>query len=71
MVNAIIGIAGASGSGKTTIANRIHEAIKTDAVLITHDSYYKDHPDLALEQRAAINFDHPRFTGNISSNRTP
>ena len=59
MVNAIIGIAGASGSGKTTIANRIHEAIKTDAVLITHDAYYKDHPDLTLKERAAINFDHP------------
>lgn len=59
MVNAIIGIAGASGSGKTTIANRIHEAIKTDAVLVTHDSYYKDHPDLALETRAAMNYDHP------------
>ncbi len=59
MVNAIIGIAGASGSGKTTIANRIHEAIKTDAVLITHDSYYKDHPEMELEARAAVNYDHP------------
>ncbi len=59
MVNAIIGIAGASGSGKTTIANRIHEAIKTDAVLITHDSYYRAHPELDLETRAGINYDHP------------
>ena len=59
MVNAIIGIAGASGSGKTTIANRIHEAIKTDAVLMTHDAYYKDHPELQLDQRAAVNYDHP------------
>lgn len=59
MVDIIIGIAGASGSGKTTIANRIHEPIGDDSVLITHDSYYKNHDDLTFEQRCKINYDHP------------
>ncbi len=59
MVDIIIGIAGASGSGKTTIANRIHEPLGDDAVLITHDSYYKNHDELSFEQRAKINYDHP------------
>lgn len=59
MVDIIIGIAGASGSGKTTIANRIHEPIGDDAVLITHDSYYKNHDDLTFEERCKINYDHP------------
>ena len=59
MVDIIIGIAGASGSGKTTIANRIHEPIGDDAVLITHDSYYKNHDELSFEKRCKINYDHP------------
>ncbi|MEX1377397.1 MAG: uridine kinase [Eubacteriales bacterium] len=59
MVDIIIGIAGASGSGKTTIANRIHEPLGDDAVLITHDSYYKNHDELDFEQRSKINYDHP------------
>lgn len=59
MVDIIIGIAGASGSGKTTIANRIHEPLGDDAVLITHDSYYKDHDELSFEERSKMNYDHP------------
>ncbi len=59
MVDIIIGIAGASGSGKTTIANRIHEPLGDDAVLITHDSYYKNHDELSFEERSKINYDHP------------
>ena len=59
MVDIIIGIAGASGSGKTTIANRIHAPLGDDAVLITHDSYYKNHDDLSFEERCKINYDHP------------
>ena len=56
----LIGIAGASGSGKTVIANNIIENLGSDkAVIIQEDSYYKDLSDLPYEQRAGINFDHP------------
>ncbi len=59
MVNVIVGIAGASGSGKTTISKKLYNAFKDDSVLITHDSYYKNHTELSLEERAGMNFDHP------------
>ncbi len=56
----IIGIAGGSGSGKTTIAESIVNAIGPDSVvLIQQDAYYRDQTDLPLEQRAEVNYDHP------------
>src|SRR3989337_2505281 len=56
----IIGIAGGSGSGKTTIAESIVRAIGTDSVvLIQQDAYYRDQTDLTLEERAKVNYDHP------------
>jgi uridine kinase len=56
----IIGMAGGSGSGKTTIAEAVIEAVGRDLVsLIPHDAYYRDRRDLTLEQRAAVNYDHP------------
>ena len=56
----IIGVAGGSGSGKTTVLERIVERLGSDRVTcIQHDSYYIDRGDLALEERAAINYDHP------------
>jgi uridine kinase len=56
----LIGIAGASGSGKTVIANSIIESLGSDrAVIIQEDSYYKDLSDLPYEQRSGRNFDHP------------
>jgi uridine kinase len=56
----IIGIAGGSGSGKTTVAHRVREAAPGKTVLIIHhDSYYHDNSRLPLEQRARINYDHP------------
>ena len=56
----IIGMAGGSGSGKTTIAKAVVAAVGADSVsLITHDAYYRDLRDLSLDERAAINFDHP------------
>jgi uridine kinase len=56
----LIGIAGASGSGKTVIANRIIESIGSDnAAIIQEDSYYKDLSDVPYEQRSSRNFDHP------------
>ena len=55
-----IAVAGGTGSGKTTIANAILERVGSHHIAyIPHDSYYKDRPDLSLEERRAINFDHP------------
>jgi uridine kinase len=55
-----IAVAGGTGSGKTTIANAILERVGSHHIAyIPHDSYYKDRLDLPLEQRRAINFDHP------------
>ena len=56
----VIGVAGGSGSGKTTVVNRIVEAITPgDVTVIDHDRYYRDHPTLRLQDRAALNYDHP------------
>ncbi len=55
-----IGISGGTGSGKTTITNRLIEALSEESVLILQqDHYYKDLPHLPLEERAKQNFDHP------------
>ena len=56
----IIGIAGGSGSGKSTIAQAIAASLPPDAVtIIEHDAYYRDQPDLSVDDRAMLNFDHP------------
>ena len=56
----VIGVAGGSGSGKTTVVRRIVESIGGEHVsLLEHDRYYRDRSDLRLEERAALNYDHP------------
>jgi len=56
----IIGICGGTGSGKTTITNRIIEAIsEANVVVLEQDNYYKDSPHLSYEERTKQNFDHP------------
>ena len=55
----IVGIAGGSASGKTTIVNRIREKFGDDIVVISHDSYYKAHNDLSYDERTRLNYDHP------------
>jgi uridine kinase len=56
----VVGIAGATGSGKTTVARRLTEALpRGSAALLQHDSYYRDRSDLTYEQRCELNFDHP------------
>jgi uridine kinase len=56
----IIGIAGGSGSGKTTVVNKIIEGLPENAVtVISQDSYYKDNGHLSDEEKKRINFDHP------------
>lgn len=55
----IIGIAGGSASGKTTVASRIKEEFKEDVELICHDYYYLAHNDIPFEERVKLNYDHP------------
>ncbi|MGE4287430.1 MAG: uridine kinase [Salinivirgaceae bacterium] len=56
----VIGIAGGTGSGKTTVVKKIMSSLTADEVaLVTQDSYYKDNGHLPLEERQKINFDHP------------
>jgi len=56
----VFGVAGGSGSGKTTVVRKIMDALgDTDVVVLEHDRYYRDHPELRLEERAALNYDHP------------
>jgi len=57
----IIGIAGGTGSGKTTVVQQIVEELPEDEVcVISQDSYYKDTSDMSYEERVRINFDHPQ-----------
>lgn len=55
----IVGIAGGTGSGKTTFAKKIKEIFGDDVALIDQDSYYRDWSHLSMEERDQINFDHP------------
>jgi uridine kinase len=57
----IIGIAGGSGSGKTTIAHEIYDQLQQDdhILIMTQDSYYKNNDDLSMSERKKINYDHP------------
>lgn len=58
--NIVIGIAGASASGKSLLANTIVNELGSDqVVIISEDSYYKDHSNLPFEERAKVNYDHP------------
>lgn len=55
----IIGIAGGTASGKTTIVNKLKDFFKNDVELISHDCYYKAHDDMLYEERVKLNYDHP------------
>ena len=55
----VIGIAGGTGSGKTTITRRLIERFGEDVSVIHHDNYYKAHHDMPYEERTHLNYDHP------------
>lgn len=56
----IIGIAGGTGSGKTTVARSVLDRLAgAEVTFISQDNYYKDHPDMPLTEREKINYDHP------------
>ncbi|MCD8173903.1 MAG: uridine kinase [Alistipes sp.] len=57
----VIGVAGGTGSGKSTLVKRLQEAFKgDDVVTLSHDFYYKNYPDLTFEERTKLNYDHPQ-----------
>lgn len=58
MKTIIIGVAGGTGSGKTTLAKRLYKEYKNDAVIISHDFYYRKQ-DKPFEERVKVNYDHP------------
>ena len=55
----VIGIAGGTGSGKTTITKRLMERFRDNVTVIYHDNYYKAHHSMSYEERAKLNYDHP------------
>ncbi len=55
----VIGIAGGTGSGKTTLTQRLKERFGEDVGVLNHDNYYKAHDDMPFEERCKLNYDHP------------
>ena len=55
----MIGIAGGTGSGKSTLTERIKNYFGENVTVITHDNYYKAHNDMTYEERTHLNYDHP------------
>lgn len=55
----IIGIAGGTGSGKSTFTNRLKNAFKDDVAVIYHDNYYRKQDEIPFEDRKKVNYDHP------------
>lgn len=55
----VLGIAGGTGSGKTTVTSTILDKINAHTSLLEQDAYYRDMPNLSLEERAKLNYDHP------------
>ena len=55
----VIGIAGGTGSGKTTLMNRLIDRFSEDVTVLSHDNYYKRHDELTYEQRCRLNYDEP------------
>ena len=55
----VIGIAGGTGSGKTTLTRRLKERFGDNVSVLYHDNYYKRHDDMPYEERCRLNYDHP------------
>ena len=55
----IIGIAGGSGSGKSTFTNRLKDRFGDQVAVLYHDNYYRAHDDMPFEERKKLNYDHP------------
>ena len=59
MKSIVIGVAGGSGSGKSTFTNRIKKYFGDDEVVLYHDNYYRSQDGIPFEQRVTVNYDHP------------
>lgn len=55
----VIGIAGGTGSGKTTLTEKLKERFGEDVSVLFHDNYYKSHSEMPYEERSKLNYDHP------------
>ena len=55
----VIGIAGGTGSGKSTMIRKIKEEFSDEITILSHDFYYKQHNDIPFEERKKLNYDHP------------
>ena len=55
----VIGIAGGTGSGKSTLIHKIKEQFSDEITILSHDFYYKAHDDMTYEERCQLNYDHP------------
>ena len=55
----VLGVAGGSASGKTTIIKKLQDYFGKDIAVISHDAYYKAHPEMSFEERSHLNYDHP------------
>ena len=55
----VIGIAGGTGSGKSTLIQRINEEFADKIIMLSHDFYYKAHDEMTYEERCKLNYDHP------------
>lgn len=55
----VIGIAGGTSSGKSTLIRRIKEEFEDQVTILSHDSYYKRHDDMSYDERCKLNYDHP------------
>ncbi len=61
MNTTVIGVAGGTGSGKSTLVRKLQEVFaEKDVVTLSHDFYYKPHNDILLEERRKLNYDHPQ-----------
>ena len=75
METMVIGIAGGTGSGKTTLTETLKERFGPDISVLYHDNYYKSHSDMPYEERSKLNYDHPdafdteRFIRDLSALR--
>lgn len=61
MNTTVIGVAGGTGSGKSTLVRKLREAFaEEDVITLSHDFYYKSHNEIPLEERRKLNYDHPQ-----------